>query len=257
MSGYKELFTGYQLEQSKERTTGQRQFLVITAGPDSLPTIGIDRMIDENGAPVPGCYCRRIRTSYLDQDATRAVKTALFDTDAGGGSGSTGAAISSDKDQEDFYATVESVPIDNPSVQWTFESDGTSVDYPIYKELGIHNWSRIRTDMSAGEYESFKSLVRAHLHTINDADFAGWGVGCVKFIGASGGSYIDQNGTRRYRAMLTFSGRVIKDDINVITTDTWLYLYNPNPSPGSGNAWDKPKSGSNYLYTKTDFTQLV
>ena len=92
---------------------------------------------------------------------------------------------------EEFYVSLESIAIADPSAYFTFVVGGNTVTEPIYKDIALHTFIPHKTDMPKAALEDFKSAIRPYRGTLNPTAFRGWGAVVDRFAaGVSVQAYI-------------------------------------------------------------------
>jgi hypothetical protein len=256
---YKELASGYRLDESQKNTTGTRLFVRDDVSGDiavgSLPVVGTSLMVDYAGSNITGCLCRGSRP--YEQDGVKHIefRYSIVDPDSATGKGG-GSYVPNDASSRSFAGAAELIVIEGGKNEWVWENAATPVTQSMSKSIFTGTFTVPVPEMSAAQKALYLDIVKTKAGTINNATFEGFAVGQVLFSGIDGGTYRDADGGLKWSFNAQFQFRIIKDDIWEITQNDWLLVWNIE-----AGRWDYPRynvaSVWKYLYAKTDFSNLI
>lgn len=255
-----EIVSDYLLERGERQIRGTRVFRRDDAGEDtaadSLPEVG-DLMVEEDlTTTIPGCKCRGYTVKYAQGHSGTPERTYTYSTEETGYS-SSGRSVPSDFLSETFEMSCsvdsfEPNPNEPDGDYWSWGSSNevrqVLTRYVPHARLSIP----FPQDMSVSLGPYLKQRLRDFLGRINSAGFSGFEAGQVMLVGATGGTYRDQEGELKVSAMLHFECRVLGADLKGSGGDSkdWLYVM----SERTGK-YEKPRTNtsSKYLYEEKSF----
>jgi len=212
----------------------------------NLPVPGSSVLVKPNGSTVASCLCRGCEEAYPDGNSNLPVRTYTFSTRAPGQI----VPNRQDANQRQWEVGSDAVRAGKAMQGWKWEALNEPIneasDPGMIKRCSLISWTVMKETSSLAAYIV---KIQACAGCVNNAAFDGWSAkGIVYFAGASGATYVDPTTlTLMYRFALKFTARIIPS----ISADTWQYAVTPY-----GN-WDKPVSGSDYMFTEADFSQLL
>lgn len=257
-------------------STGQRSFIFMengeypgsTAVPVTCPVIGDsfgsstdDIAIDD--VPWDTMYCRKIRTELIKNTFNNKLITCWYTNEPWDIDGALGTAADPEDLPRESAVGGENQAI-GESTGWKWQSDDVPIKQPMYKRIGVTNFSLVRiiaapeaTQASAlakiTNYVSDVLLVTAGM--INDDVFLGFESERVLFEGASLTVVMDHMSCPAYQVKLNFAARTVTGKAEP-GLDGWNYVLRvKGTNPGT---WAKPQNAitGDYLYRSTDFTPL-
>jgi len=269
---YKELHgeSEYVLDVSMEGITGTRTFQQNDAAGNvaaaSLPEVGTSLMVDLGGTDVANCICRRKRAVFIGGDGGTRGYEFTYSTEE--------TTVSNSMNNrprnlaaEDFELSVEEEVIQAyPSGRLNvFEFEGAANDDVKWAEQGIprklmtgtFNIPYANQELNSTQRDTFIGKIKTYGGTINAAAFMGFAAGQVRFDGASGGNFVNDEGNVRWAFNLHFSFKLLGGSLvggTAISSDDWLYIVNEKEG-----VYRKVKNHDTgkYLYEKSNFATLV
>lgn len=272
MADFVRLVRGYRLVQTSSVTSGTEQFMRndgATGGiaEASLPTIGSTALLNTAGSATPA-LARTKTTTYADGDINTPIiqydyNTSIITTN------SPGDSVDPDPNSRSFQLGAERVTLSQPANLWEWnEITGTpDVNQPLSKLTLVGEFTIPKGPLDQAATTTFLGVVIATAGRINSDTAWDAGIGShfaagqVLFMGITGGSAIDVDGTLQYQFNMHFSYRIINDDDvdgTPIAANDWQYLL-AEDSAGSSKGWARPqtKSDGEFLYETATFSSLT